>query len=284
MKYPRILSAIRSARWAITPASLQAITDTLGAHLRGDLRMHHRARADDHMHPEEGAAPAESRAATLRYSIGSIAVIKVYGILGKHLSGLETACGGIDVDAIAAELDACAADPSVLAIVLDFDSPGGTVTGIPELAARIRATAKPVYAFTSSQCCSAAYWLAASCRQVYCTPSSDVGSIGVYIALCDDSEWWKKEGYKLELIKAGKFKAMGISGQPLADEERALLQADVDRIYAMFAADIRVNRPGVADETMQGQTFMGAHAVAAGLAGETVPDINALLPRLLSVG
>lgn len=274
MKYPRILSALRAARWAATPPTIQAIADSLGAHLRGSIKGL----------PADQVAPpsAVPGSATKEDPVPQLAVIPVYGILGKHLSALETECGGCDVDAIGQAIDAAVRDTDIRAIVLDFDSPGGVVTGIPELATRIREAdeQKPVYAFTGAQCCSAAYWLAASARAIFCTPTADLGSIGVYVALCDDSEWWKREGYKLELIKAGEYKAMGISGKPLSEQERALIQADVDAIYAMFTADVRLGRGQVADSTMQGQTFMGRAAIDVNLADELITDLDALLLTL----
>lgn len=268
MKYPRILAALRSAKWAVTPATLHAITDALGAHMRGHVA-------------QNAPAVIALNAPTTSAIVGqTVAVIPVYGILGKHLSSLEAECGGCDVEAISAALDAALADQSFKSVLLDIDSPGGVVTGIPELAQKIADYAKPIYAFSSGQCCSAAYWIACACDAVFCTMSADVGSIGVYVALCDDSEWWKKEGYKLELIKAGDYKAMGISGKPLSDEERALIQSDVDGIYAMFVSGVIAGRGDIAKATMQGQTFMGSNAVAAKLVDEVVSDINDVLAYL----
>ena len=268
MKYPRILSAIRSARWAITPGALNAIVDTLGSHMRGSgIRG-----ADLPPIAQPPVAPAQEQES-------QVAVIPVMGILGKHLSELDMACGGCDVDSIGAAIDAAVADEAIRALVLDFDSPGGVVTGIPELADRIRGevSGKPLVAFTGAQCCSAAYWLASACGAVFATKSADLGSIGVYMALIDDSEWWKKEGFKLELIKAGKHKADGISGQPLSDEARARFQSDVDACYEMFTADVRSGRGTVSDEVMQGQTFMGRAAVGAGLVDDIVPSLEAVV-------
>lgn len=264
MKYPRILSALRSAKWAVTPSTLHAITETLGAHLRGNvLRV---------------AISDKANALTSSpMSGGGVAVIPIKGIIGKGLSQLETECGGCDVEAVGASIDEALASAAIDAVVLDIDSPGGVVSGVPELARKIQNASKPIYAFTSGQCCSAAYWIAACCDGIFCTMSADVGSIGVYVALVDDSEWWKKEGYKLELIKAGEYKAMGISGKPLEPAERAMIQADVDAIYAMFTGCVKAGRDGVSTETMQGQTFMGANAVTANLVDELVEDINEVL-------
>ena len=281
MKYPRILAAIRSAKWAATPATVQAIADTLGSHLRGNVAARIIAPKiqgpfDEEMPPR---LPVEKPG---EVKSNGVAVIPVYGILGKHLSSMETMCGGCDVDAIASELSDALSDTNISAILFDFDSPGGVVTGVPELAAKIRAAneMKPCYAFTATQCCSGAYWLASACTAFFCTSTADIGSIGVYVAMVDESEWWKKEGYKLELIKAGTFKAMGIAGAPLKDEERALIQNGVDDIYSMFTSDVQKGRGSVDSGVMQGQTFMGEKAIAAHLADELVGDIEEVISQI----
>lgn len=277
MKYPRILAALRSSKWAVTPATLQAITDSLGAHLRGTLRPTASLIPD---RPGPAASPPVDDDED--DMMKGVAVIAVHGILGKNLSMMEMECGGCDCGCVADALDDAVADPEVETILFDFDSPGGVVTGIPELAQRIReaSSVKTTMAFTSGQCCSAAYWLASACDSIACTKSADLGSIGVYVALCDDSEWWKKEGYKLELIKAGDFKAMGISGKPLEPAERAMIQADVDAIYAMFTADVIAGRGKVESAVMQGQTFMGENAVAVNLADEIVTDLREVMESI----
>ena len=278
MNYPRIFAALRNARWAALPSTVQAVHDSLAAHLRGQRNIS--------LIPEPPGPPVSPDHDDEDDSADdpmSVAVIEVHGIIGKNLSQLETMCGGVDVNSIEDAIDAGLADPAVSSILLHFDSPGGVVTGVPELAACIREAdqVKPVYGFTDGQCCSAAYWLASQCRALACTVSADVGSIGVYMALCDDSAWWQKEGYKLELIKAGAHKAAGISGQPLHPADRALMQADVDAIYGMFTGDVRAGRGAdMADQTMQGQTFMGANALAVGLVDEIVPGIDDMIADL----
>lgn len=295
MHYPRLLARLRSSRWAIQPASLQSIYDSLGAHLRGALP----AAAARPVSPEVLASLAAADAPGVIRPLAPgqastpppspVAVIPVHGIIGKHLSSLETMCGGCDLDQVEAEIKEALADGNTKAIILDINSPGGVVTGVPELAEKIREwqagdQGKPIYAFTDSLCASAAYWLASACSDIACTATADLGSIGVYIAMVDDSEWWRMEGYKLELIKAGEFKAMGISGQPLSEAERALLQADVDTIYAMFTTDVRLGRQAhgpVADAVMQGQTFLGQAAVEANLADGIVPDLATFLAAIV---
>jgi protease-4 len=279
--YPRIAAALLSARWCITPAALAAIRNTFEAACAGRLR------ADDHM-PMPGQPDDYEEAEPVMAE--GILVVPVHGVCARYLSAMETDCGGLDLNDTEATLREAQADPRVQGIVLHFNSPGGTVTGIPELASLIRTISetKPVIAFTDAQCCSAAYWLASACDSLVVTPTADVGSIGVYSALVDESAAWAQEGYKLELMKAGKHKAMGIPGLPLAPEDRALIQAEVDSIYAMFTADVVANRARngatVAEDTMQGQTFMGGTAVAVGLADRVVGSLTDLLAALTMDG
>lgn len=279
--YPRIAAALVSARWCITPTAFAAIRSTFeracaaaGSPVRAG--MYDTPRPEPEPEPE-----AELQA--------GIMVIPVHGICARYLSAMETDCGGLDLNDTEEELREAMADSRVQGIVLHFNSPGGTVTGIPELAALIRqiGETKPVVAFTDAQCCSAAYWLATACDSIVVTPTAEVGSIGVYSALVDESAAWAQEGLKLELMKAGKHKAMGIPGLPLAPEDRALIQAEVDAIYAMFTTDVVANRARngaqVAEETMQGQTFMGGSAVAAGLADRVVGSLTDLLVELTTM-
>jgi ClpP class serine protease len=207
-----------SAKWAALPSTIQAVYDSLASAIRGDgSNVDSKAKA--------------SASNALRAGVG-VTVISVYGIIGRNLSQLETMCGGCAVNIIQAAIEKTMEDPDCECIVLDFDSPGGVVTGVPELADFIRAAShqKPIVAFTAGQCYSAAYWLASACDGIFCTKSADLGSIGVYVALMDETDAWIKEGYKLELFKAGLFKAAVHPGQKLDPDARALMQADVDAI------------------------------------------------------
>lgn len=268
MKYPRILARVISTRWAILPSAFDGIA---------------RALSDGPEMPVVPVTPDENdrEAPALR---GAIAVITVAGIIGKHLSSLETMCGGCDLDDVEEQFDAAIADPSVSDIVLRFDSPGGTVPGVPELARRMRNRAaeakKGLYGFTDTLMASAAYWLASVCELVACTPTATVGSIGVYCAFTDYSTALEKEGIKITLVKAGKFKDMGSSHRPMTPEELAIVQGEVDSIWAMFKADVQSGRPGVSADAMEGLTYLGAQSVALGLVDELVQDFDEFLSAI----
>jgi len=204
-----------------------------------------------------------------------VAVVPIYGVLAKNLSSYEESCGGgTDINPISHALAQAAEDPEVEKIVLDIDSPGGEVTGVPELGNRIRTVdaKKPVIAFCDATTASGAEWISSQARESYATPSSRHGSIGVYSAWLDETVALEMRGLKLELFTAGKHKAAGAPFRGLTDEERQMIQDNVTRIHDDFRAAIRANRPGVTDETMEGQMFSAAEAVTLGLVDDLVND------------
>ena len=194
-----------------------------------------------------------------------IAIIPVKGVIGKGLSELESLCGCCDVHDIEEMLEECERDPSIKTIILDIDSPGGTSVGVPELANRIKNCSKEVISFTGNECCSAAYWIGSQASSFYATPSSSVGSIGVYIAFPDCSEAYKMEGVKMDVIKSGAYKGAGIPGTSLDEGQRKMLQQEVSDIHADFKEAVKSVRSFVEDSSMEGQQFSGKRAAEAGL-------------------
>lgn len=265
----RTMNKVSTAIWCSTPETPNNIVNLINSRIQGVP-----------LTRVEGTKAIE--AAPVTSSHEDVAVVRVHGIIGKRLSALETECGGCDVDAVRQDMEAAMSNASVAAIVMHFDSPGGIVSGVAELAAKVRewAAQKPIVAYVDDQCCSAAYWLASACTRICCTTTAVLGSVGVYVALVDKAEAFSKAGYKLKLIKAGEYKGTGIDGKEITAGECALIQSDVDDIYAQFVADIRAARPGIADETMQGQCFRGAKAVAAQLADGIVPDMDGAIFEL----
>lgn len=235
------------------------------------------AGADDERMPWE-----EREAVSL---VGSLAIIQVRGML----------CAGCDAptawyydlarpEALQSALAAVQTDARVEAVLLEFDSPGGYVTAIPETAALLAAVAaeKPVFAFTSGLCCSAAYWLASQCAQIYATPSADVGSVGTYAAIYDYSAMFAAAGVSVHVLREGALKAIGIPGDKVTAEQLTYLQAGVARVNGKFIAAVRAGRGELAAEDLQGQWFDGEQAVEKRLADATVMNRAQLLALLFA--
>jgi signal peptide peptidase SppA len=192
-------------------------------------------------------------------------VIPIAGVIGKGLSPIEKMTGAVDVNAIAEAIDEYCMNPQVTRIAFQVSSPGGTVTGVEELANKVRNISKPTMAYTDSEMASAAYWVASAADKVVASPSSTVGSIGVYMTIADMTEMAKAQGIKMVVIKSGKFKGAGIPGTSLSEEQIANLQDSVDAIHADFKASVLQTRKLVKAEDMEGQVFSGKQAAQRNL-------------------
>ena len=213
-----------------------------------------------------------------------VAVIPIKGMLMKGAGPFAESCMGVvNPDRITHALAQAMAAPEIKQIVLDIDSPGGRVTYIPELAEQVAAAAKKktVRVFTDSMIASAATWTAAGASEILMTPSAQIGSIGTYLAFLNPTVAMQMQGFKLELFSQGTHKGIGLPGRDLTREDRAYLQAGVDKINAQFVAAVKAGRPGVSEEAVRdAKMYDGADAVQHGLADGIVAsweDFVALL-------
>jgi signal peptide peptidase SppA len=272
---PHIISKVTRQPWVITGEKLSAIMDALDARIAGDFK------AMDYDAPERDNERAEYR----EFQIGgkTVAVIPVHGILGKHLSSMETACGGCSLDTLQNQLQAAGSSPRINQILLDVNSPGGTVTGTPETAAMIREAraAKPVWAFTDSEACSGGMWLASQCDRVYATESATLGSVGVRMVLLDYTRKLEEEGVKVNAISSGKYKLLGAPFRALSEEERDMLQTESDRIHQQFQKAIQAVR-AVETAHLQGQVFRGEESAGIGLIDGVVNSLGDVMDMLAS--
>jgi signal peptide peptidase SppA len=174
-------------------------------------------------------------------------VLPLLGIMTQRSSWL-----GTSTDAYGRALWAAVADPSVSAICLEVDSPGGQAEGTEELATRVRAarTDKPVVAVANSLAASAAYWVASQATELMVTPSGEVGSIGVFYMHQDFSGALAEDGVEVTFLSAGEGKTDANPFEPLSGSARADLQGRVDSLYGMFSRTVALGR-GVGVETVR---------------------------------
>lgn len=204
---------------------------------------------------------------------GCIAVISIIGSLVHRSVGLHPASGFMSYAEIRDNLQAALANTAVKGILLDFDSPGGEVNGVFDLADEIFAARKikPVWAVANEEACSAAYALAASAEKIYVPRTAVLGSVGVIAMHLDQSQADADEGLKYTPIFAGAHKNDYSPHEPLSDPARASLQAEVDRVYELFVQTV-VRGRGLSAETVrktEAAVFFGEDSVAYGLADKT---------------
>jgi len=217
-----------------------------------------------------GSRPPAPTAKDLLSVSNGVATIRIHGVITKTpmLIGWDEWSTGADV--VAEAFRTAMSRSSVDAILLDIDSPGGSVDGTPELAAEIFAARgkKPIVAFANGMMASAAYWIGSSADSIIATEAAIVGSIGVVMDHYDLSDFYSKIGMKKTPITAGKYKRLTSEEKPLSDEGRAYLQDMVDGIYSMFIDAVSTQRSITAEKALamaDGKEFIGKQAHAVGL-------------------
>lgn len=226
-------------------------------------------------------AAATARAATKG---GVVAVIPVVGGITQRSSWWGTSTEGL-----VASLRQAEADKGIQASVLDFDSPGGEVYGVPEAAAAIRdmRSRKPIVAVANSLAGSAAYYLASQADELLVTPSGEVGSIGVFGMHLDLSEAAKQRGLKVTFVYAGRYKVEGNPFEPLSNEAREAMQEMVDRYYEMFVRDVARGRKVGVDAVRggfgEGRLIGAKAAVEMGMA-DAVGTLEDAIRRAAALG
>jgi protease IV len=206
------------------------------------------------------------------FSPSKVAIIEVEGMLINARSGGFLQPTENKLSLFTQQMDRAANDPSVKAVVLRINSPGGTVVcsdTMYEMVRTFRAkTHKPVVADTQEVAASGAYYVACGCDKIVAHPTSLVGSIGVIFEEFEVTGLMQKVGVKSNAITSGPHKEMGSPFKKLEPDERAIMQHMVDEFYARFKGVVMDSRH-ISDENVKdatdGRVFSGAEAQRIGL-------------------
>jgi signal peptide peptidase SppA len=247
---------IHDAFWAIEESSARMLLGILGS---TDARVH-----KEEFEARRGGDPIGHSDFDL---IDGVAVISIVGAMTKSPTSFDPGCSTV---LTRRQIRAAAADDAVRAIVLRIDSPGGSVGGTDDLAADVAAAAKkkPCHAYVEDSCCSAAYWVASQCTKIFASPTSVVGSIGVFTTATDWSRAAENMGAHVHLITTGKHKGAGAPGTRISEEHLAKWQSTCDVFYEHFMQAIRKGRrmsKARVEELADGSVWVGESAVSNGL-------------------
>jgi protease-4 len=193
-----------------------------------------------------------------------VVVAELTGVIGV------TAEQGID-EGLVRDLDRYREDPSVAAVVIRINSPGGVVAPTQEIFAaveRVRAAGKPVVASLGAVAASGGYYVAVAADRVFASPGTLTGSIGVVMQLANLEGLLKKVGVEYVVVKSGEYKDIASFARSMSPEERRVLQALLDDVYAQFVTAV-AERRGLDRETVlrigDGRLYSGRQALAVKL-------------------
>ncbi len=242
MKTELLIAEFLSTPWALMPERLNAVSAVMA---RWSSHAPAKAEVLAGIDVDKVAREARRQTAT-SVSGGGIAVLPLYGVITQRGNMIEDVSGpgSVSTKKFAAALRQALADESVSQILIDIDSPGGSVYGVAELADEIVAARaqKPIIAIANSLAASAAYWIGCSASEFYVTPGGEVGSIGVWQAHFDYSQALAAEGVTPTLISAGTYKVEGNPYAPLEPEAQAFMQSRVDDYFLTFSKAVAKGR------------------------------------------
>lgn len=279
MKYERIIKAISETPWMIHPPKLEEIIGVVearanGVELNGDYFERLQARRNE----RQGRR-------------GRIERMGVYGSIMQKDFGMMSSFG-TSTESFGKRFDAAVADSDVGGILIEYDTPGGSVYGVDELSDRMFAArgSKPIIAAVSPEAFSAGYYLASAADEIWVQPTGAVGSVGVVATHIDASKALEEDGLQYSFVTAGKYKVEGNATEPLADEARAEIQRHVDRYYDMFLSALARNR-GVSKDAVesdfgQGRVVGAKDAVRRGMADKvgTIEEAESALQKRIGRG
>ena len=278
-----LLSEFLTTPWALMPERLQAMAGVLTRWSAGEPP------TDETMFQiQSERVLRDTRKQMAAANAGSgIAVLPLYGVVTQRGNMVDdiSGPGSTSTQQFTSALRQVLADDTVGQILIDIDSPGGSVYGVAELASEIvKARAqKPVVAVANSLAASAAYWIGCSASEFYVTPGGEVGSIGVWQAHFDYSKALEEEGVKTTLVSAGKFKVEGNPYVPLDPEAQAFMQSRVDDYYNAFVQAVAVGRGVTVDDVRNGMgegRVLGADAALTHRMVDGIASFDDVLARM----
>ena len=214
---------------------------------------------------------------------GRVAVVSVEGPL---VSGSSWWCESYEnvLDRVRCAL----ASPKVDAVVMSFDSPGGTTAGFFDAMRSLRSlrsemgSGKRMVAHTGAACYSAAYGLAAQCDEIVVSDTAGVGSVGVIATLVSRAKELEAAGIDVAVVSSGTEKTDGHPAVPITSAAKSRMTKRVAELANAFAAEVAAARTSVTSAALlalDGGVRYGREAVGAGLA-DRVASLDALVAQL----
>lgn len=259
-----VVDAVMGEKWAITPEALKKICVIAAGY--GDLNA---------INAVDGDKLEQTQGVEMR---GNVAVIDVSGPLFRYANLFTQVSGATSYEIFAKDFKAALVDSRVESIVLNYDTPGGMVSGMIETSEMIKEarSIKPIVSYIGGDGASAGYGMACAGSKVVVSKSAIVGSIGVV------TTYSSGESSDIEIVSSN---APNKRPDLSTDDGYEVVQSMVDSLESVFVEHVASCR-GVTRETVlsdfgKGGVLVGEQAVLAGMADE-VGSLESVIAGLAS--
>ena len=194
----------------------------------------------------------------------SIALIRIEGVISDSESSSLLYGLGTEPEKIIHQLHKAEEDPNIKAIIFRINSPGGTAAASQEIYREIMRMKKPIISSVGDICASGAYYVASATDWIVANESSSVGSIGVIMQFPNYQGLYEKLGIKTETFTKGKYKDLGSPARELTDEEKRLIDKELEVVYQQFIRDVAKGRDMTeknVEELATGFVFVGSESL-----------------------
>ena len=213
---------------------------------------------------------------------GNVALIKVEGIIMGGSSGSSFTSNIVSSQSIVNFIKQADENPSIKAIVLEINSPGGSAVASDEIATAIKQSTKPTISLIREVGASGGYWIASATDHSVANRMSITGSIGVISSYLEFGKLMEEYGVKYQRMVAGERKDLGTPFKTLTNEEEQILQNKLDMIHDYFIQAVAENRNLSEEEVKKiatGEFYLGVEAYQMNLIDE-LGDINTVTEYL----
>ncbi|MFH0927176.1 MAG: signal peptide peptidase SppA [Candidatus Micrarchaeota archaeon] len=179
---------------------------------------------------------------------GCVGLVHIDGeIMAQDTPASLLSSGSAGSEEIANEIYDADNRGDVKAILLQINSPGGSVVGSNEIYRAVKNAKKPVVAYFREIAASGGYEAGVGADYIISEPDALTGSIGAKMTLSQLSGLFEKVGYNETTIKSGELKDIGNPARDITDKEKEVLQSIVDEAYSEFESTVIENRAGKLD-------------------------------------
>jgi len=217
---------------------------------------------------------------------GKVVVVPIHGFI-SHKATIWSAMGfETSSETLAGWMDDLTSNSNVGAIVLDIDSPGGTVMGLSGVTDKIHGLRgkKPIIAVVNDLMASAAYFIGSAADEIVADPDSMTGCIGTIAVHTDYSKMLEGAGIDVTIFKSAKYKDEGNPYKPLSDDAKEEYQSMVDSYSDIFVNAVARNRGVTASKVRsdfgQGRVLMADKAKLVGMV-DRIATFNQVITDLL---
>jgi len=271
-----LLDALYSNAWAITDGKIRDIEAMLQRHSAGVSLPDHKIQEivdQNDTASFEGLSDFDQITSGGYLRKGDTAYVPIHGTIVSRAGFIAKASGAVSPQAVQERLRSAAADEEVERIVLDIDSPGGTVAGTIPTANTVARVAedKEVVAVGENMIASAAYWIGSHADRLIVGEGAQVGSIGVIAVHRDHTGKLEEEGIESTIVRVQGDKALGHPEEAFSDEAREVWEERLKGYYDLFTEAV-ARSMGIPEDDLRSEigsrSYMGRDAVEAGLADQ----------------